>query len=66
MPADSYVLGDAIELAVQVAEPDLIAQVEAIARDPRGELERRGIVVDARRTAMIGRYAREGLAKLVR
>ena len=65
-PRDSYDLVNAMELAVALQAPDLVAQVEAIARDPRGELELRGIIVNSQRAATVRRYAREDLAKLAR
>lgn len=57
-PGDALVLGGAISLALALQEPALVAQVEAMARDP-GELSRRG--VDPALVEFMMRMARERL-----
>ena len=59
MPNDHrWFLSRAIDLAVSLADPALVAQVEAIAQDPQ-ELHRRGISPD--RVDFMMRYARRAL-----
>ena len=58
MPGNFPILGGAIDLAVSLADPALVAQVEAIAQDPQA-VRSRGI--EPRWVDFMMRYARRAL-----